>query len=137
MCSLSLTPILRLKTNIAFKKLTLGTNFATAYTMPQITIYNTIHSEKAKTTEQALAIIQHLRSTANRNEELVLDFSKITWITSMFADRLIKALASFYGADFEKKLKVTGIERTNVMFESLWESAIEKFRFAHGSLAEA
>ena len=137
MLHLSLTAILRLKSLEQRKKPALGTNFATAYTMPQIIVYDIIQSERAKTIEQASAIIKHLRSVSKKNDELVLDFSKINWITSMFADRLIGALATFYGSDFEKKLNVTGIEKTNVMFDTLWESAIEKFRFEHGSLAEA
>jgi anti-anti-sigma regulatory factor len=102
--------------------------------MPNAVVHDIIRSEKAKTIEQALLIIQHLRANASKEEKLILDFSEINWVSSMFADRLVKALATFYGADFERKLKVTNIEESNVMFKPLWTSAIEKFR--HG-LAEA
>jgi hypothetical protein len=128
--SLSLTAILRMNSISIAKKLTAGTNFATAYLMSHLLINDIIRSEKAKTVEQAFAVVQKIRATTPKREELVLDFSGITWITSQFADRLVRALATFYGEDFKQKLHVTGIEKTNVMFPSLWESAIEKFGLA-------
>jgi len=112
------------------QKLTSGTNFATAYLMSHLLINDIIQSEKAKTVEQAFTVVQKVRATTKKQEDLVLDFSGISWITSQFADRLVRALVTFYGEDFKQKLHVTGIEKTNVMFSSLWESAIEKFGLA-------
>ncbi len=105
--------------------------------MPTVRIYDIIDSEKAKTVDHALAVIQHIRSSFPNSEKVILDFSGIVWITSMFADRLVKALATFYGQDYDKKISVTGIEVTNVMFDSLWNSALQKFRNASGKLAQA
>jgi hypothetical protein len=127
---LSLTAILRMNSTSIAQKLTAGTNFATAYLMSHLLINDIIQSEKAKTVEQAFAVVQKIRTTAPKRENLVLDFSGITWVTSQFADRLVRALATFYGEDFKQKLQVSGIEKTNVMFPSLWESAIEKFGLA-------
>lgn len=112
----------------------LGINFVPSHSMPSVIIHDIIQSDKAKTIDQAFTVIQHLRKSSNSNEKVMLDFSDIIWITSMFADRLVKALATFYGPDFYKSVNVTGIEESNVMFSRLWESAIDKFR--HG-LAEA
>jgi hypothetical protein len=105
--------------------------------MPLVRIHDIIDSEKAKTIDHALAVVQHIRSTSASNDTIILDFSNITWITSMFADRLVKALATFYGRDFEKFISVTNIEETNVMFKPLWKSALEKFRYTNGKLAQA
>ena len=105
--------------------------------MPKLLVIEVVESKKAKTVEDALAIIQKVRTRSAKTDVLELDFSGITWVTSMFIDRLVKALVTFYGSDFERKVKTTGIEDTNVMFNALWESAISKVLDMHRPLAEA
>ena len=103
-----------------------GTTFVDLHDMSTISVHDIIHSEQAKTMDQAVAIVQYMRVNGLKNDGIQLDFSGINWVTSMFTDKLIRLLVSFYGNDFESKLQVTGIEQTNVMFNVLWNSAIEK-----------
>lgn len=114
-----------------------GTNFAYHSHMPKLLVSEVVASRKAKTVEDALAIIQKVRASSVKSDVLELDFTGITWVTSMFVDRLVKALVTFYGADFEQKVRTSGIEDTNVMFDTLWESAISKVLDMHGPYAEA
>lgn len=115
-----------------------GTNFATLSDMARLPIQHIIQSDKAKTVEQAAEIIKHLRkSQIINNEALELDFSGVTRTTSMFIDRLVRALATFYGQSYFEMLHLTGVEAANPMLPLLWESAMDKFRFTQNSLAEA
>ena len=82
-----------------------------------------------------MAVIQQVRTMGDITDELQLNFSNITWVTSMFVDRLVKALVTFFGSDFEQKVRCVCIEETNVMFNTLWESAISKVLDLHDPFA--
>lgn len=138
MTYLSLTPILPKPNMLTTTFQDPGTNFATLSNMARLPIQHIIQSDKAKTVEQASEIIKHLRnSQISRFEILELDFTGITRTSSMFIDRLVKALATYFGPSYPNLLRLSGLEATNPMLPLLWESAIDKFRHTQDSFAAA
>lgn len=103
-----------------------GTTFVTAEHMSIIAIQDIIHSTQAKTIDHAQAVLTYLRAKDFRNEDIVLDFSGVTWVTSLFTDKLVAYLSAYLGNEFEQKVQVKGIESTNVMFHKLWQFALQK-----------